>query len=326
MPNPLLPRPRWRLIIFWIVFLYLAGIFSGQQRQILEQISQNTPWKSLPNTASQEADLSSPFTAETVITRIQDRRKAADFPSLALNDSLQKVSRFITLELEDQQSLDIPNNLQTLLININPAIPPRVEVLTAFIARGGSIAHLDEQIGQLVVAQPTYTQLGVAVRSASINGTSGELIVIMASPPFAEPVLNSSTAAITQPSQPPAYTGHDLWQAVNNYRRAHNLPEFTQANELCTVASIRLNEQLELGRLDNHDGFQPRADEFFEDHPEWKSINENLASGYQTAVATVEWGWDQSLGHQALIKSTAENYACTASNRGFAVLITGAKR
>jgi uncharacterized protein YkwD len=110
---------------------------------------------------------------------------------------------------------------------------------------------------------------------------------------------------------------------VQNYRRAQQLPLFEQSNELCTVASIRVNELLELGKLDNHDGFDARADQFFERNPGWSSINENIASGYETAVQVVEWGWDQSLGHQALIKSREYPKACAAANSGFSVLITG---
>lgn len=321
-----LPQTRWRLIAIWIIFLFLIGIFAQQN---WSSYSLQTPqWAriilpdNLQPRSTPEPDLN--YIKESqIVANIQTERKNQALNLLEINPSLQKVARLVTLELEDQQSLDIPDNLQPLLTSVNPAIPSQVEAISIFVNNHQGVEKVLEEVDSQLFSNQSYTQLGVATREAKLQQQNGTLIAILASPDFAPPPTPSSQKNTR--TAVPEYTGQDLWQAVQNYRRAHQLALFEQSNELCTVASIRLNEQLELGKLDNHDGFGPRAEQFFEQHPDWTAINENLAGGYDTAVAAVEWGWDQSLGHQALIQSQDYPYACAAANHGFAVLITGDK-
>ena len=49
--------------------------------------------------------------------------------------------------------------------------------------------------------------------------------------------------------------GPELWEAVNNKRVEFGVGPLTTRGELCTIASIRLNELLEMGKLDGHEGF-----------------------------------------------------------------------
>lgn len=321
-----LPTTRWRFIIVWILFLGLLGLFWEQQYSNQTLVAPR--WSRIMTSQKPASPAPKPATylisADEITSSIQNKRADKQLAAFNPNQSLQKVARFITLELEDQQSLTIPDNLQDLITSVNPSIPPKVEAVTAFLPTDSSLDTVLTEVSAELIENQNYTQLGVATRAAKLKNQDGTLVVILASPPFAAPATPAVNSA---PNATPAeYTGQDLWQAVQNYRRAHNLFPFQQSNELCTVASIRLNEQIELGKLDNHSGFNARAEQFFADHPDWTAINENLASGYETAVAAVEWGWDQSLGHQALIKSTDYHYACAAANHGFAVLITGDKK
>jgi len=117
------------------------------------------------------------------------------------------------------------------------------------------------------------------------------------------------------------YTGVELWQEVQKYRRQHGVPEFKQDNVLCTIASIRVNQLLTLNALDNHDGFSPLVEKFQKNGQlTHHNVAENILSGYPTAKEAVD-GWDSSPGHQSLLQDGAYIYACTAANSGFGVLI-----
>jgi uncharacterized protein YkwD len=240
---------------------------------------------------------------------------------LTENTVLSKLARLTALEAEEQGTLDVPDNTATLLRSLTPTPPEKVEIIILFAPSIGVTPNLEEQLASSSgMLNKSMLYIGIATRSATFDNVSGTLAAIAVSSGFStrapQPQTNSGATR-------PTFTGQDLWKAVQNYRSAHGLFVFEQSNELCTVASIRVNELLELGKLDNHDGFKRRSDEFFERNPGWTAINENIAAGYQTAVQTVEWGWDQSLGHQALIQSKEYPKACAAANSGFSVLITG---
>jgi uncharacterized protein YkwD len=124
-----------------------------------------------------------------------------------------------------------------------------------------------------------------------------------------------------QPTPIPYYTGVELWEQVQKYRREHGVPELRQDTTLCTIASIRVNQLLDLRNLDNHDGFPPLIQKY-QDSGQLEHLNvaENILSGYKTATEAVS-GWDSSLGHRALMQDGSFVWGCAAANYGFAVLI-----
>src|SRR3989344_3152098 len=136
--------------------------------------------------------------------------------------------------------------------------------------------------------------------------------------PAASPIPKAKTQS--------SYSGEDLMQAVNKYRREHGVPELQLHSGLCQLASRRLGELINLGDLDNHAGFES----YFNDHqitelagPAITNAAENLASGYATAWEAVI-GWDSSPPHRTfLLADGSYKYGCSAANMGFAVLIGG---
>jgi uncharacterized protein YkwD len=123
------------------------------------------------------------------------------------------------------------------------------------------------------------------------------------------------------PSPISYYTGAELWQEVQQYRREHGIPEFKQDNVLCTITSIRVNQLLTLNALDDHNGFSPSIERFRENGQlTHNNVAENILSGYPTATEAIK-GWDSSLGHQSLMLDGSYVYACVSANSGFAVLV-----
>lgn len=68
------------------------------------------------------------------------------------------------------------------------------------------------------------------------------------------PIIVKTSAPVAKPKIP-NWTGPQLWEEVNKSRVEHGVNPLKQKDELCTIASIRLNELLELGKLDGHEGF-----------------------------------------------------------------------
>lgn len=116
--------------------------------------------------------------------------------------------------------------------------------------------------------------------------------------------------------------GPQLWEAVNKSRVEHGVNPLRQKDELCTIASIRLNQLLELGKLDGHEGFgklpTDRADLkwIFDQY----NISEFLVSGATSPQNAVDL-WLNSLGHKKLLTGGEYSFGCVYAQSGFGVAI-----
>lgn len=97
----------------------------------------------------------------------------------------------------------------------------------------------------------------------------------------------------------------------------------SQRDELCTIASIRLNELLELGKLDGHEGFSNLA----ERRPDMKwifdkysNVAEFLAVGGKSPQDTISL-WENTLGHKKLLTGGEYVWGCIYAQYTFAVAI-----
>ena len=121
----------------------------------------------------------------------------------------------------------------------------------------------------------------------------------------------------------PKWGGPDLWKAVNDKRKMYGVNELNQRDELCTIASIRLNELLDLGTLDGHVGFSKLKDEredlkwVFE---KYSVIAEFLAVGGNTPEGTVAL-WDETLGHKKILTGGEYVWGCIYAQNTFSVAI-----
>lgn len=141
------------------------------------------------------------------------------------------------------------------------------------------------------------------------------------SKPTSTPIVLRTTSPSPRPKTP-NWTGPQLWEAVNKSRVEHGVNPLKQADELCTIASIRLNELLELGKLDGHEGFSNLA----ERRPDLKwifekyTIAEFLIAGAISAQDAVD-AWLNTLGHSKLITGGEYVWGCTYAQNGFGVAI-----
>ena len=122
----------------------------------------------------------------------------------------------------------------------------------------------------------------------------------------------------------PTWGGPEIWSAVNKKRQEYGVNALSQRDDLCTIASIRLNELLELGKLDGHEGFSKMP----EKRPDLKwifdkysNIAEFLVSGAQSPEQAVSL-WENTLAHKKLLTGGEYVWGCIYAQYGFGVAIT----
>lgn len=136
------------------------------------------------------------------------------------------------------------------------------------------------------------------------------------------PIPLPTRTRIVSPSV--TWGGPELWKAVNERRIELGVNPLQQRDELCTIASIRLNELLELGKLDAHEGFgtlresRPDLEWIFE---KYAAIAEFLAVGGETPEETVDL-WQNTLGHKKLLEGGEYVWGCVYAQDSFSVAIT----
>lgn len=120
----------------------------------------------------------------------------------------------------------------------------------------------------------------------------------------------------------PKWGGPELWEVVNKRRVEFGVNPMSLREELCTIASIRLNQLLELGKLDGHEGFgklpEERADVkwIFEKY----TLSEFLVSGAKNPTDAVSL-WENTLGHKKLLSGGEYSWGCIYAQNSFAVAI-----
>lgn len=154
-----------------------------------------------------------------------------------------------------------------------------------------------------------FKDIGIAI----INSADKvDVYVLMASP----------RVVIKQVITPPiTWGGPDLWTAINKRRVELGVNPLKQMDFLCTIASIRLNQLLELGKLDGHEGFVPllnRSD--LKETADKYNISEFLIQGYPTPDAAVA-AWENTMGHKSLLAGGEYVWGCVYAQDTFGVAI-----
>jgi len=137
------------------------------------------------------------------------------------------------------------------------------------------------------------------------------------------PVVTQSPRIITLPTRTPTWGGPELWEAVNKRRQEFGVNPLKTKTDLCTIASIRLNELIALGKLDAHEGFSNLP----KNRPDLKWIFDNysnmaefLAMGGKSPQETVSL-WENTLGHKQLLTGGEYVWGCIYAQNTFAVAI-----
>jgi len=138
-----------------------------------------------------------------------------------------------------------------------------------------------------------------------------------------EETPTQTQAPIVKNVQKEEWGGPELWEKVNAKRVSYGVNPLREKDELCTIASLRLNELLELGKLDGHEGFsslsqrRPDLKWIFEKYV----IAEFLLSGAQSADEAASL-WENTLGHKKILTGGEYAFGCIYAQNTFAIGIT----
>lgn len=141
-----------------------------------------------------------------------------------------------------------------------------------------------------------------------------------------KPIATSKPSVVPKPKTVPvqniAFGGPQLWEAVNKRRVELGVNPLSVKEEVCTIASIRLNQILETGKLDGHVGFSNMPEE----RPDLKwifdkyNLSEFLVAGAESPQNAVDL-WENSLGHKQLMSGGEFVWGCIYAQNGFGVAI-----
>ncbi len=138
------------------------------------------------------------------------------------------------------------------------------------------------------------------------------------------PVVTQTQRRVVLPTKSPTWGGPQLWESVNIRRQELGVNSLQNKEELCTVAAIRLNDLLELGKLDGHEGFsnfQDRRADLKWIFEKYGVVAEFLAYGGQTPQETVSL-WENTMGHKKLLTGGEYVWGCIYAQNTFAAAIT----
>jgi uncharacterized protein YkwD len=183
-------------------------------------------------------------------------------------------------------------------------------ILVGFFKSNDPIAYWNnDPISKGTLNHVDFKDVGVAVKNSSDRV---DVYILLASP-------QKIVKQIVSPKI--TWGGVELWEAINTRRVEMGVNPLKQKDELCTIASIRLNQLLELGKLDGHAGFVPVLNR---DDLKWISekynISEYLIQGYPTPTEAVK-AWENTLGHKSLLAGGEYVWGCVYAQNTFGVAI-----
>lgn len=248
---------------------------------------------------------------------INKERQIRNIKTLIEDESLNKVAHLIALDAISSDDLKpkitLDQALSVLNVRSGKALYVAITYSLPLVEDPKKIIYQTDTEKKL--NDPLLTHVGSDVLESPKQKDTFIAVFILE-----QKATASKTTTKTIPKQS-YYTGVELWAEIQKYRREKGVPELRQDNTLCTLTSIRVNQLLKLGDLDDHRGFQPLVDEYRKDgRLNFSNLGENILMGYPTPKEAVA-GWDGSLGHQSLMKDGSYVWGCASANSGFAVLI-----
>lgn len=305
-------RTALRLLIFLLALgIIYWGLQSSDIKKIREQIEQETVYVD----KSKNAQFFPDWRSIDILEKINAEREKKGYSKLKINDKLsQSASARLSIILSEDDYDGSKTGITREVAVKNAAYEANLIgdlVLLDFFKNNDYIAYWeadDASVGTLL--HPDFREVGIALKNSNERVS---LYVIFVSP----------RKIIPQPTQPKkiVWGGPELWTAVNKRRVESGVNPLSKRDELCTIASIRLNQLLELNKLDGHAGFVPvleRSD--LKWISEKYNISEFLVQGYPTPEETVK-AWEDTMGHKALVAGGEYVWGCVYAQNTFGVAI-----
>ncbi len=144
--------------------------------------------------------------------------------------------------------------------------------------------------------------------------------------PSSKPVALVTKTPTPKPAVSASFTGPQLFEAINQRRRQYGVNALAQSDDLCSLASYRLNQLLPLGTIDNHAGFIALSNDpnsaFARVFRQYNVAEFLVFISPGTAQQAVD-GWDNTLGHRKLLTGGEFTIGCAYAQQGIGVAIAG---
>jgi len=299
-----------RLIFLRFVILAITAglsiglvVFTNEGQRLVSSIRQKM---------EKRVEVKSSLTKTRVLEMVNQWRLDNKLTRLKISESLDKAAeaRLAVVVMNDDFEGKITGLTSEKAVKINGYDYELVGSLYGLDLTGD--IDLSSWIGggesEKILSEKKFVDAGVAVDN-NINGT--QIMVILASKQNQK-----------QKPQIISWGGPELWEMINKRRIERGVNALLKRDELCTIASIRLNQLLELNNLDGHAGFVPTLN-----RPDLKwikekyDISEFLIMGYQTPLAVVN-AWEHTLGHKDLLTGGQYVWGCVYAQNTFGVAIT----
>lgn len=254
------------------------------------------------------------WTSEELLAKINAAREASGTSKLNANSKLDQAARArlaVILEAEDIEGSSTGITIEKALVSSGYEASLVGELMiTGFFKTNDPITFWNgDQKYRDSLYHTDIKDIGIAIKN---NEDSVDVYIILATP--RKIVKQVVTPKIT-------WGGPELWEAINKRRVERGVNPLKKMDQFCTIAAIRLNQLLELGKLDGHVGFVPvleRSD--LKSFTENYNISEFLIQGYQTPLEAVN-AWENTMGHKTLLVGGEYVWGCVYAQNTFGVAI-----
>lgn len=297
-----------RLIIWGVA---ISVLYYGYKNIPIQKIGEEISQKIYLERSS--AKFLPDWTVDEILKKINASREGAGFTKIKINDKLNKAAlgRLAVVLTENDYSGSATGLTREVAVKNAGYDASFIGdlLLTDFFKSNDPISFwTNDKTLKSSLLHPDFKEAGIAVKNSQDKVS---VYVVLVSPRKIVPLPKKIV-----------WGGPDLWQVVNNRRVELGVNPLGKRDELCTLASIRLNQLLELGKLDGHAGFAPllsRSD--LKWIAEKYNVSEYLAAGYQSPQETVT-AWETTLGHKSLLAGGEYVWGCIYAQSTFAVAIT----
>jgi len=260
------------------------------------------------------ADFFPDWTAEDLLAKINAAREASGASTLKSNTKLDqaalaRLSVILTENDVDGAKTGLTSSKVLTSVDYDASMVGEL-ILTSFFKTNDPIAFWDSNASFVsTLNYKDFQEVGIAIKNSTDRV---DIYVLLVTP--RKIIKQAIVPQVT-------WGGPDLWAVINKRRVEMGVNPLKQMDLLCTIASIRLNELLQLGKLDGHEGFVPvleRSD--LKDQTANYNISEFLIQGYQTPEAAVD-AWENTMGHKALLAGGEYVWGCVYAQNTFGVAI-----
>lgn len=306
-------------VLRFLIFLACLGIvvWAIKERVITIPGDTDSPIiqiKSILNLSSKPSSPSATLSDDQLIEKINKFRSENKIGVLKKNSLLEKAakSRLASILLYKDYEGTISGLTRESAVKMTGYVYEWVGDLAIldFFPGNDPIKYWEDS----VTTKSTLTNKYLKDIGVAITESEGRLMIYVIVGSTAKPQSTQSQTSVK-------WGGIELWKAINKRRQELGVGELKQSDELCTLAAIRLNQNLSRGSLDNHEGFETTLAR--DDLKYLKSkytISEFLIYGYPTPEDSVK-AWENTLGHRKLLSGGEYVWGCVYSQNTFGVAI-----